>query len=121
MQLSSNRTFDEIQVGETLTLSRQLSQMEVEALALVSGEVDSFHVDDGTQSKGSGNGGSTKSVSGEALLSGMLCRKLPGPGTTILEQNLRFHGAFSSADELVGTVTAREKRAKDHSIVFDCN
>jgi phosphate acetyltransferase len=121
MQVSSNRTFDEIQVGETLTLSRQLSQMEVEALALVSGELDSFHVDNGAKTKGNGNGSSTKSVSGEALLSAILCRKLPGPGTIILEQNLRFHGAFSAADELVGTVTAREKHARDHSIVFDCN
>jgi len=123
MQVSSNRTFDEIQVGETLTLSRQLTQMEVEALALVSGEVDSFHIDQGAKTNGNGNGHGTsaKSVSSEALLSGMLCRKLPGPGTTILEQNLRFHGAFSAADELIGTVTAREKRARDHSIVFDCN
>ena len=28
---------------------------------------------------------------------------------------------MSSADELVGTITAREKRPEDHAIVFDCN
>jgi phosphotransacetylase len=122
MQVSTNRTYDEIKIGETLTLSRQLNQMEVEVLALVSGEIDSFHVDQrkGTAGNGDGSGGSAKSVGGEALLTNMLCRRLPGPGTTILEQNLRFRGAFSAADELVGTVTAREKREQDHSIVFDC-
>ena len=120
MQSFSNRTFDEIQVGETLSLSRQLTQLEVETLALVSGDVDSFHIDETGPRHGNGNGTSAKSVSGEALLAGMLCRRLPGPGTTILEQNLRFQGAFSAADELVGTVTAREKRAHDHVIVFDC-
>jgi len=127
MESASNHTFEEIQVGESLTLTRQLSQMEVEALALVSGDLDAFHVDAKKASSprdvagnGNGNGKHAKSVGGEALLAGILCRRLPGPGTTILEQNLRFEGSFSAADELTGTVTAREKRAQDHSIVFDC-
>ena len=128
MQLTTNRTFDEIQIGESVTVARQLTQLELEALALVSGDTDPFHVDPNGDRPGNGNGHphvdgdavSTKSVGSEALLSSILCRRLPGPGTTILEQNLRFQGAFSAADELVGTVTAREKRAGDKAIVFDC-
>jgi phosphate acetyltransferase len=118
MEASKNYTFDEVQVGESLTLTRKLSQMEVEALSLMSGDVDPFHVDG--KKPPARNGKQAKSVGGEALLSAMLCRRLPGPGTTILEQNLRFWGSFSAADELTGTVTAREKREQDHSIVFDC-
>jgi phosphotransacetylase/acyl dehydratase len=126
MEQLTNRTFDEIEIGETLSVSRRLTRLEVETLALVSGELDPFHVDeDGGQASPNGKSGkngkaSAKSVGGEALLSSMLCRRLPGPGTTIVEQNLRFDGAFTSADELVGTVTAREKRPEDHAIVFDC-
>ena len=41
----SNRTYNEIEIGTSLTLSRCLSETEVEALALVSGEVDPFHLD----------------------------------------------------------------------------
>jgi phosphotransacetylase/acyl dehydratase len=120
-ELTTNRTFDEIQVGESLTVSRQLTQIEVEALALVSGAVDSFHVDpDGGSTRDDAVTGS-KSIGGEALLSNILCRRLPGPGTTILEQNLRFQGTFTAADELVGTVTAREKRSGDRAVVFDCS
>jgi phosphate acetyltransferase len=121
-QSTVNRTFDEIQVGESFTVSRQLSQIEVEALALVSGAVDSFHVDDARATlNGDEAVTSSQSVGGEALLANMLCRKLPGPGTTILEQNLRFSGAFTAEDELVGTVTAKEKRTGDKAIVFDCS
>ncbi|HVZ35057.1 MAG TPA: bifunctional enoyl-CoA hydratase/phosphate acetyltransferase [Polyangiaceae bacterium] len=123
MEQLTNRTFDEIEIGETLSVSRRLTRLEVETLALVSGELDPFHVDeDGGKPSPNGKNGkaSAKSVGGEALLSSILCRRLPGPGTTIVEQNLRFDGAFSSADELVGTVTAREKRQQDHAIVFDC-
>lgn len=118
MEASKNYTFDEIPVGESLTLTRKLTQMEVEALSLVSGDADPFHIDG--RKAAPRNGNRAKSVGGEALLTAMLCRRLPGPGTTILEQNLRFWGSFSAADELTGTVRAREKRAQDHSIVFDC-
>jgi phosphotransacetylase/acyl dehydratase len=118
MQSASNRIFAEIQVGETLTISRRLTPTEVEALALLSGDLDPFHVDENQGSNGDGI--HARSVAGEALISSMLCRRLPGPGTTILAQNLRFDGSFSAADELIGTVTAREKRAGDHAIVFDC-
>ena len=111
MQSLENRTFDEIQIGETLTLKRQLTPMEVEALALITGDLD------GTDTAGVAR---AKSVGAEALLSSILCRRLPGPGTTILEQNLRFRGVFDASDELVGTVTVREKEPRNHAIVFAC-
>jgi phosphotransacetylase len=111
MQSLENRTFDEIQVGETLTLKRQLTPMEVEALALITGELD------GTDAAGVAR---AKSIGAEALLSSILCRRLPGPGTTILEQNLRFRGGFDASDELVGTVTVREKEPRNHAVVFAC-
>ena len=78
MQVSSNRTFDEIQVGETLTLSRQLSEMEVETLALVSGQVDTFHLDQEGSARDNGNGDhvSANSVGGEAMLA-RLAMRLP--------------------------------------------
>lgn len=40
----TNRTFDEIEVGASITVNRRLSISEVEALALVSGDVDVFHL-----------------------------------------------------------------------------
>jgi phosphotransacetylase/acyl dehydratase len=119
MQSTSNYTFAEIRVGETFSLTRQLTQMEVEAIALVTGDPDPFHVD-GKPAITNGGTLRAKSVAGEAMLASILCRRLPGAGTTILEQNLRFQGSFGAADELTGTVTAREKRPEDHSIVFDC-
>ncbi len=120
MPSCDNRTYDEIEIGETLSLSRNLTRIEVEALALLSGDSDPLHLDRRDGAPADGNGASTKSVAGEAILSTLLCRRLPGPGTTILEQNLRFQGEFSAKDELTATVTAREKRPHDQQIVFEC-
>jgi hypothetical protein len=105
----TNRTYAEIAVGESVTVARRLGQTDLEALALVSGQVDPFHIEDGDAPP---TGLVVRSVGAEALISGLLNRRLPGPGTTILSQELRFTGTV--------TVTAREKRDEGHVILFDC-
>ncbi len=114
----SNRTFDELEVGETLTRLHRLSRPDVEALAFVSGEVDPFHTDG--QPRPEDDGPRAEAVAAEALLSALLQRRLPGPGTVILAQDLRFSGSMRVGDEIAGTVTVREKRPESHQIVFDC-
>jgi len=113
----TNRTFDEITIGETLSLTRRLSESEIEALTLVSGDVDPFHIDGDPPSRGEM---AAEAVAAEGLISAMLNRRLPGPGTLILAQDLRFSGTLRVGDELTGQVTAKEKRAEDRSIRFDC-
>ena len=113
----SNRTFDEIEVGETLTRLHRLSRPDVEALAFVSGEVDPFHTD---AQAAQDDGPRAEAVAAEALLSALLQRRLPGPGTVILAQDLRFAGSMRVGDEIAGTITVREKRHDSHQIVFDC-
>jgi len=113
-----NTTYDELQPGATATVSRHVSAPEVEALALVSGDVDSFHLD--ADGDGIPDAVIAKAVGGEAIISGMLTRRLPGPGTTVLEQQLRFDGAISPGDELTGTVTVLEKKPEQR-VLFDCS
>jgi len=119
MESFTNVTFDEIRVGDTAKVSRKLSAFEVEALALVGGNVDAFHVVDGQWSPEAPM--QAESVGVEALLSGLLNRKLPGPGTAIVAQNLRFESSVVAGDEVVASATAREKRPEGHLVVFDCD
>jgi phosphate acetyltransferase len=115
----TNKTFDEIEVGASVTVSRRLSVNEVEALALVSGDVDAFHL--ATHEEGPhGEGIFAKAVGAEAFISGLLARQLPGPGTTVLAQDLRFDGSLTVGDEVSATVTAKEKRPDGNLILFDC-
>ena len=112
-----NRTFSEIEIGATATFPHRLTRMDVDALALISGEIDPFHVDtEGRPKKEI----TTEGVAAEALLSALLKRRLPGPGTTIVSQELRFWGTLAVGDEVIGTVTARDKHEDGNLIVFDC-
>jgi len=119
MESLTNVTFKEIKIGDKATVTRRLSKTEVEALALVGGDVDAFQLAEG-QPPGS-NTVRTEAVGAEALLSGLLNRKLPGPGTSIAAQDLQFQGSVQTGDELVATVIARQKRAKGGLVVFDCS
>ena len=114
-----NVTFDEIKVGDSASVSRRLSTTDVEALALVGGDVDAFQIADGP--KTAADKVRTEAVGVEAMLSGLLNRRLPGPGTSIAAQDLHFSGTVETGDELVATVTARQKRAEGHLVVFDCS
>jgi phosphotransacetylase len=119
MESLTNVTFDEIKIGATASVTRRLSGTEVEALALVGGDVDAFHIAEGEKPRPGEV--RTEAVGAEALLSSLLNRKLPGPGTTIAAQDLQFKGSVQTGDELVATVTARQKRAKGGLVVFDCS
>ena len=118
MNSFTNITFDEIEVGRSETVSRRMSQTEVEALALVSGDIDNFHLEKDAD-PGETGGAYAHAVGAEALVTGILCRRLPGPGTTVLSQALEFNGTIRVGDELTATVTALEKNSGDNVVVFD--
>lgn len=112
-----NVTYDALRAGMSASTTRRVSATEVEALALVSGDIDPFQLDaDGAAPV---DPLEAKALGAEAILSGLLSRKLPGPGTTVLEQNLRFAGTFSAGDELSATVTVAELLSEGR-VRFDC-
>ncbi len=114
----TNVTFDEIQPGASASLTRTLSQTDIEVLALVSGDADPFHVvGDGAVRPDTST---TESAGAEAIIAAALGTKLPGPGMKILRENLQFRGRISVGDELTATVTAKEKRAEGAEVAFAC-
>ena len=117
MSSFTNVIFDEIKIGQSLTVSRTLSRTDIESLTLVSGDIDEAHIE---QELGPEHIPSSEPVAAEALFSYMLNRRLPGPGTIILSHNLTFRGRIAMGDTLAVTVTAKEKRAESNEIVFDC-
>jgi phosphate acetyltransferase len=114
----SNVTFDEIEPGATATAKRAITQTELEALLLVSGDIEPFHVEDGRVPDDEEL--SVDAVAAVAIISGMLERRLPGPGTRIVSQQLEFAGRLRVGDEIAATVTARRKQAASGLVDFDC-
>ena len=114
----TNRTFDEIDVGASETVTRTLITTEVEALSLAAGDVESYHTRGADRALGKGP--STQGSAAAAILAGMLNRRLPGPGGAIIASQLQYGGAIHVGDTLTASVTARAKHADGHRIDFEC-
>jgi phosphate acetyltransferase len=116
----TNVTFDEIQIGTTSELTVTMTQSQVDVAAIVSGDVDALYV----KKPGSGDTRTepkkTEAAGAEAIISIILGTRLPGPGTKILQRDLRFNGDFAVGDTLTAKVKAREKRREGARVIFDC-
>jgi phosphotransacetylase/acyl dehydratase len=116
----TNRTFDDIQVGDSAEMSRILSQTDIEVLALVSGDVDPFYVSGNGAAGQRASARTTEAAGAEALVAAVLGTQLPGPGMRIVRQDLRFRGRMSVGDQLTAKVTAKEKQTEGREVAFAC-
>jgi phosphotransacetylase/acyl dehydratase len=114
-----NHTFDEIRIGETASLTRTLTAQVVRMIAAASDGVDPALLDPSLARK-LGNGTGAHSIWIGALVPGLLCNELPGPGTVCVGQNLRFVHTLAVGDSATVTIRVREKHSDGRTIVFDC-
>jgi len=112
-----NRTYAEIAVGETVSITHVASVTDVEALALAAGNVEGFHLEGG---KGSHDGLSAQGAAAVALIAGVLSRRLPGPGSRIIGTRFQYAGTINVGDTLDVTVTATTRHDETHTIDFAC-
>jgi phosphate butyryltransferase len=110
MEAPTNRTFDEIAVGETATATRTLAQNDLVVFAHASGNLNPLHLE-GRQGEGDDEAAVAPSMWVAALFSAVLGNRLPGPGTLYRAQAVRFLGRAYVGDTLEVRVTVREKRA----------
>ena len=113
----ANRTFDEIQPGETVTRAHRLTRPELQTLSYLTGDVDLFQLDGLAVAAA---GPTIQALAAEVILAALLHRQLPGPGTRVLVKRLHYTGSVAVGDEIVGTVTASTKREAGFEIDFDC-
>ncbi len=115
-----NRTFDEIAVGDSASLSRTVSQEDIELFAVISGDVNPAHLDPVYAATDMFHKIVAQGILEAGLISAVLGTKLPGPGTIYLGQDLRFLHPVSIGDRITATLTVTEKKADKGNLVLDC-
>ena len=115
-----NRTFDEIEVGDSASLVRTLRQEDIQMYAIMSGDINPSHVDPEYAHSSMLREVIAHGMWGGALISNVLGTQFPGPGTVYVDQTLHFANPVRVGDTLTVTITCEKKFPRNHHIVFDC-
>src|SRR5665811_477449 len=112
MERIENRTFDEIEPGDTANLVRTLTYKDIEVFAILSGDVNPTHVDESFAKSDTFHNVVAHGMWSGALISAVLGSELPGPGTIYVDQSLHFHRPVRLGDPITATVKVRKKSKK---------
>lgn len=114
-----NRCYDELQVGDCASLTRELTKTDIELFAILSGDVNPAHLDEAYARDTPFHKVIAHGMWGGTLISTVLGTKLPGPGTIYVGQQLRFVRPVNVGDIITVKVTVKEKRDKN-MVLLDC-
>ncbi len=120
MDYIENKIFDEIHIGDCVSLNHTLTIKDIELFAIMSGDINPSHVDVEFAKNDRFHGVIAHGMWGASLISTLLGTILPGPGTIYLDQNLKFLHPIHLGDIVTATITVANKSPHNHTINFDC-
>jgi phosphate butyryltransferase len=112
-----NRTFDDLEIGDSAELTRLCTLDDLLIFANVSGNHNPMHIQD---PDGPGpREPVVPSMFVGALVSAVLGNLLPGAGTLYRHQTLEFRDRAEAGDELLSRVTVTAKNADDGTVTLE--
>jgi phosphate acetyltransferase len=115
-----NRTYDEIKVGDSATLTRTLKPEDIQLFAIMSGDVNPAHVDPEYAHSSMFQEVIAHGMWGGSLISTVLGTEFPGPGTIYISQTLRFSRPVKVGDTISIKITCKQKFDHNKHMIFDC-
>ena len=120
-EMIENRTFDEIAVGDSASLSRMLTSADITLFAAISGDVNPAHLDAEFASHDMFHRVIAHGMWGAGLISAVLGTRLPGPGTIYLSQSLKFTAPVGVGDTVTASVTVTARDVERRRLTLDCH
>lgn len=117
MEALENITYEELQVGDTGTYTRTLTEDELILFAAVSGDINPVHLDKEFAAKSMFKERIAHGMWSGALISAALATVIPGPGTIYLEQSLNFKRPVKLDDTLTVKLTVASKESRNRVIM----
>nr|WP_319390875.1 bifunctional enoyl-CoA hydratase/phosphate acetyltransferase [uncultured Cohaesibacter sp.] len=115
-------TYYELAIGQCASVSRILTQTDINLFATMSGNVDPLHF-----REGAGNAMVQQPIGygmwAGALFSGLLGTRLPGPGTIYHKQTMKFLAPIPLGAHVTASVTVTAKKVTPggrHLVELDC-
>ena len=115
----TNKTYDEIKIGDSANLTRTLTRQDIQLFAIVTGDMNPAHLDENYAKTDVfrqivGHGMWTGS-----MFSALFGMYLPGPGTIYLSQTLKFLKPVRLGDTITASVKVLAKDDAHKRITFE--
>src|SRR5260221_708919 len=130
LALLRNHSFDELGVGDSASLERTLSTQDLRLFAALSGAAVADGAGAGAGARAGAGAGTVARADdddagliahgmwGGMLLASVLGTRLPGPGTTLVGQTLRFLAPLAAGDRLTVRVEVLAKQAEQRQVTL---
>jgi phosphate acetyltransferase len=106
-------------VGDTSSLTRTITQDDVQSFGTLVGDLNPIHVDDEFGKKTRFGRCIAHGMWGASLISTILGTRLPGPGTIYLSQTLSFQAPIYPGDTVTARVTVLKVREDKRIVTLD--
>lgn len=103
------RTIDTINIGDSASVSKTVSETDVYLFAGITGDLNPAHTNEVASSQTMFKGRIAHGMLSAGFISAVLGMYLPGPGTIYLGQELKFTKPVRIGDTVTATATVVEK------------
>ena len=111
---------DELKVGMSESLTKTVTERDVELFGEVSGDRNPVHFDEDYAKGTIFKGRIAHGMLSASYISTVLGMQIPGPGTIFMSATTRFRAPVRIGDTVVTTCTVREVNAEKRRVMFDC-
>lgn len=119
MQIT-NRTFDEIAIGDSASISRLVTDREIQLFAAVSGDHNPVHLDPEFAASTQFGECIAHGMLTGAFISAAIAMELPGPGSIYLGQTLEFRAPVKLGDTLHVNLEVTAKHDRKPWVTIAC-
>lgn len=120
MEYVENRTYDQIEIGDTASITRTITEEDITIFGVLSGDRNPAHFDQEYAEASMFKKRIAHGMISGALISAVLGMELPGPGTIFISQTVRFRRPVFIGDTLTVTVMVTEKNDEKKRLILDC-
>jgi len=111
---------EDLQVGQSASYERTISEADVREFALMSGDFNPVHLDEAYAQTTRFKGRIVHGMLPVTFVSTVLGTRLPGAGAIFMGASFRFKAPVRIGDTVVATCTVREINLPKGRVTFDC-
>jgi acyl dehydratase len=118
MSMLESFGFEDIEIGQSLRLSRTVTEEMVRLFAAATGDVNPMHLDQNFAAATPFKGCIAHGMLTAGFISAAIATGLPGPGSVYVGQELRFDRPVRAGDTITVELTVQEKIPGKNHIVL---